>query len=95
MKRAAHDAALVLALIASSAGAEDFSGKVVGVSDGDTISVMRHGGAVKVRLHGIDCPEAGQYFTNAAKKFTSAMVFGQVVNRILSLVLSSEGKHST
>lgn len=30
-----------------------FIEKVVGVSDGDTISVMRKGRAVKVRLHGI------------------------------------------
>lgn len=30
-----------------------FTGKVVGVSDGDTISVMREGRAVKIRLLGI------------------------------------------
>jgi endonuclease YncB( thermonuclease family) len=32
---------------------DTFTGKVIGVSDGDTISVMREGRAVKVRLHGI------------------------------------------
>jgi endonuclease YncB( thermonuclease family) len=36
---------------------QDFSGRVVGISDGDTISVMRSGRAVRVRLHGIDAPE--------------------------------------
>ena len=32
---------------------DSFAGKLVGVSDGDTVSVMRGGQAVKVRLHGI------------------------------------------
>ena len=32
-------------------GAEQFVGKVVGISDGDTLSVMREGKAVKVRLY--------------------------------------------
>ena len=39
-----------------------FTGKVVGVSDGDTIEVMREGRAVKVRLHGRECPEKRQLF---------------------------------
>ncbi|MFX0204273.1 MAG: thermonuclease family protein [Candidatus Hodarchaeota archaeon] len=39
-----------------------FTGKVGGVADGDTISVMREGRAVKVRLHVIDCPEKKQPF---------------------------------
>ena len=30
--------------------AEQFTGKVVGIGDGDTISVLREGKAVKVRL---------------------------------------------
>jgi len=42
----------------------------VGVSDGDTISVMRGGRAVKVRLNGIDCPENGQPFGTRAKQYT-------------------------
>ena len=56
-----------------------FKGKVVGVSDGDTISVMRDGRAVKVRLHGIDCPEKKQPFGTRAKRFTSEMAFGMEV----------------
>jgi micrococcal nuclease len=39
------------------ASAEQFTGKVVGISDGDTLSVLREGKAVKVRLHGVDTPE--------------------------------------
>jgi len=52
-----------------------FTGKVVGVSDGDTISVMREGRAVKVRLYGIDCPEKKQPYGTRAKQYTSDMAF--------------------
>jgi micrococcal nuclease len=56
-----------------------WSGKCVGVSDGDTISVMHEGKAEKIRLYGIDCPEMGQPFGMRAKQFTSDMVFGKTV----------------
>ena len=56
-----------------------FSGEVVGVTDGDTISVMRGGQAVRVRLDGIDCPEAKQDFSQRARQLTSSLVFGKVV----------------
>jgi endonuclease YncB( thermonuclease family) len=57
----------------------EFTGKVVGVADGDTISVMREGRAVKVRLYGIDCPEKKQPFGTRAKRFASEMAFGMEV----------------
>jgi endonuclease YncB( thermonuclease family) len=47
----------------------------VGVSDGDTIKVMREGRTVKVRLHGIDCPEKKQPYGTKAKRFTSDRAF--------------------
>jgi endonuclease YncB( thermonuclease family) len=56
-----------------------WSGKVFGVSDGDTIKVMRAHKEVKIRLYGIDCPERSQPFTRKAKQFTSDMVFGKIV----------------
>jgi micrococcal nuclease len=56
-----------------------FSGKVVGITDGDTISVMHNGRAEKIRLNGIDCPEKGQAYGIRAKQFTSDMVFGKDV----------------
>lgn len=58
---------------------DSFSGKVVGVSDGDTIRVMRDGKEVRVRLWGIDSPEGGQPFSIAAKKRMSDLVFGKSV----------------
>ena len=59
--------------------AETFSGKCVGVTDGDTVKVLRDGREVKIRLEGIDCPESGDAFSAKAKKFTSSLVFGKVV----------------
>ena len=53
-----------------------WSGKVVGVADGDTIRVLRYGKQVKIRLYGIDCTDKGQPFTRKAKQFTSQMVYG-------------------
>ena len=58
---------------------DTFIGKVVGVSDGDTIKVIRQGRAVKLRLHGIDCPERKQPYGTRAKGFTPDMAFGREV----------------
>lgn len=44
-------------LLAFSTTCYAWSGKVVGISDGDTIKVLRDGKQVKIRLHGIDCHE--------------------------------------
>jgi micrococcal nuclease len=52
-----------------------WSGKVVGISDGDTITVLKGTTPFKIRLYGIDCPERGQAFGKRAKQFTSDMVF--------------------
>ena len=44
-------------LLVTSAVAADFTGRVVGVADGDTITVLHSGKGERIRLHGIDCPE--------------------------------------
>ena len=50
--------AFVLLSASHGLAAETFSARVVGVVDGDTLRVSRkEGGTLKVRLHGIDCPE--------------------------------------
>ena len=51
-----------------------WSGKVVHVADGDTITVTRGSEKVKVRLYGIDCPERNQWYGQNAKSFTSAQI---------------------
>jgi micrococcal nuclease len=72
-------AVLSSVLLATGAFAGDFTGRVVGISDGDTISVMHGTRAEKVRLNGIDCPEKRQAFGQRAKQFTSKLAFGKDV----------------
>ena len=56
-----------------------WEGKVVGISDGDTIKVLQDGKQVIIRLASIDCPEKGQPYGQAARKFTASLVAGKVV----------------
>lgn len=67
-------------LISVMAHAETISGRVVGVSDGDTIKVLAPGNQqVKVRMAQIDAPEKDQPYGQASKKSLSDMVFGKTV----------------
>ena len=54
--------AISLVLLSSQGLAADFTGRVVGVADGDTITVLHDGKGERIRLHGIDCPEKRQAF---------------------------------
>jgi micrococcal nuclease len=55
------------------------TGKVVSVSDGDTITILKDQTQIKIRLNGIDCPEKKQDFGQVAKNFTSDLCFGKEV----------------
>lgn len=76
--------AFILVLIV--AGLQVFSaeilGRVVGVADGDTITVLDEmdNGRFRIRLYGIDCPEKKQAYGNKAKKHLSALVYGKRVS---------------
>jgi len=60
---------------------DTITGKVVSISDGDTITVLDSSKTQhKIRLYGVDCPESHQDFGQKAKQFTSNMVFGQTVS---------------
>lgn len=72
-------ALLLACLAAPSLNAQEFRGKVIGVTDGDTITVLRDRTPVRVRLNGIDAPEQGQPFGERAKQFASALCFGDEV----------------
>jgi micrococcal nuclease len=78
--RAAKLAFVTLGALGALLSAQQFTALVVGVADGDTVSVMRDGRAVTIRIHGIDCPEDGQDFTARAKQFTSSKVFRKTVS---------------
>lgn len=72
--------ATILALIAPTALAASITGRVVSITDGDTITVLdaqhqQH----KIRLAGIDAPESKQPFGQASKKHLSGLVFNRDV----------------
>lgn len=81
MKAARHLPLLFLPLIfAAPACSADYSAHVVGVSDGDTLTVLTaEKRQVRIRLHGIDAPESGQDFGRRAKQAASESAFGETV----------------
>ncbi len=71
---------MVLALVLTAAEAATITGRVVGVSDGDTITVLdtsrtQH----KIRLAGIDAPESKQAFGNRSKQNLAKWVYNRHV----------------
>lgn len=63
-----------------AAQTQTVTGKVVGVTDGDTFKLLtRDSTLVKVRLASIDCPEKKQAFSKRAKQFTSDAIFNKAV----------------
>jgi endonuclease YncB( thermonuclease family) len=79
-KRLSRSLIVASLLSAHSAWAYSIQGRVVGVSDGDTITVLdstktQH----KIRLAGIDAPEKKQSFGQSSKKRLSDMVFDREV----------------
>lgn len=70
---------LALLLSPSLALSHDFTGRVIGVMDGDTIEVLSNKKPYRVRLYGIDCPEKAQAFGQRAKQAISSLVFSKTV----------------
>lgn len=93
--------AALLSLAAAAPG--EFRGRVIGVSDGDTLTVLHERRREKVRLHGIDAPEKGQPFGERAKEVTAQLVFGREVavrstgqdrhGRTMAEVILPDGRH--
>lgn len=72
---------LTILLLFLSSTCFALSGKVVGVSDGDTITVLTSKRKqVKIRLYGIDCPEKKQAFGQKAKTFAKDLAYGKKVS---------------
>jgi len=72
-------AILWLTLSLSTIAFADYTGRVVGIIDGDTIEVLNGHHADRIRLSGIDCPEKGQAYGNNAKHAASDLAFGKDV----------------
>lgn len=67
-------------LLSFGLSATEILGRVVAVSDGDSITVLASDNRqVKVRLAGIDAPERGQAFGQSSRQNLSDLVFGKDV----------------
>ena len=60
--------------------------KVIGIKDGDTVSLLMDGKEQTVRLEHIDCPEKKQAYGTKAKEMVAELCFGKKVS------LKGEGK---
>lgn len=61
--------AVALALVFTSASAEDLIGKIIHVTDGDTLTVRTAQPLdYRIRINGIDAPEKGQGYGDRAKR---------------------------
>ncbi|OHD56520.1 MAG: hypothetical protein A2Y33_15470 [Spirochaetes bacterium GWF1_51_8] len=72
MKQALFPAFILITLLFSPAFT--WQAQVNEVVDGDTISLSKDGETVKLRLWGIDCPEASQEYGNGAYLFAVSFV---------------------
>jgi len=59
-----------------------FTGKVIGIKDGDTYEILYEGQPERVRLADVDCPEKSQPFGKNAKQYASNLCFGKTVTVI-------------
>lgn len=73
-------AAIALAMLVTSIPPSlACTGRVVGVTDGDTVKVLCDGVETKVRLDQIDAPERNQAFGTKSKEALSHLVFDRTV----------------
>lgn len=69
---------ILCALLSAPSMAGQLAGKVIGISDGDTLKVLTSDRQqVKVRLSQIDAPESTQAFGNRAKQELAWICFGK------------------
>lgn len=70
----------ILALLLTPLFLFALDGKVISVTDGDTIKILTsERQQVKVRLYGIDAPEKKQPYGTAAKRYLADLIAGKTV----------------
>jgi endonuclease YncB( thermonuclease family) len=70
---------LFCAAPACAADAQQFTGRVMAVEDGDTVRVQRGQGDVRVRIFGIDAPEATQPYGPEAREQARRLLLDRTV----------------
>ncbi len=75
---------LLLVLFAQAAAARELHGRVVGIADGDTLTLLTEGREeVRIRLAAIDTPEGGQPYGSRARQILSDLAFGKPVRVVV------------
>lgn len=72
-------AVALVAIFHTSARADTLQGRVVGITDGDTLTVLAQKRSFKVRLAAIDAPERRQPFGRAARQALAEAAFDKSV----------------
>lgn len=71
---------LIFLLFPTILSAHTLKGKIVKVSDGDTVTLLDSTNTQhKIRLDAIDAPESGQAFGKRAKQYLSDLIYGKEV----------------
>jgi endonuclease YncB( thermonuclease family) len=71
---------VVLAASVVAVAAAELRGRVVGISDGDTLTLLTdRREELRIRLAEIDTPERGQPYSDRSRQFLSDLVFGKSV----------------
>ncbi len=76
-------AAALATALAGPVLAEEFTGKVTRITDGDSIRVQRDGKDVTVQLNGIDAPEPKQEFGPDATAFLKSRLLDKTVRVVV------------
>ena len=72
--------ALILATVSCASLADQLQGKVIKVTDGDTVNVLMNDNEThKISLSGIDAPEKKQAFCNRSKQALADLIDGKTV----------------
>ena len=75
---------IILLALSPAVFSADLSGHVVGISDGDTFTLLTSDTQqVKIRLAEIDAPESGQPYGNKSKQVLSELIFGKDVRVVV------------
>ena len=73
-----------LILFATPVFAGELSGKVIGISDGDTFTLLTPDKqSIKIRLAEIDAPESAQPYGNRSQHALSGLIFGKEVRVVV------------
>ncbi|MHC9541313.1 MAG: thermonuclease family protein [Vulcanimicrobiota bacterium] len=79
MKKTLFILSLLMVFLTSFACAQNYTGKVISVTDSNNISVMKDNSATTVRLNCAACPAAGQSFAPEAQKFLQDLILNKTV----------------